>query len=379
MVSLPGVPEETLKTSLYPTSATAAFAFNGSYRQMTSMTFGTGYWLKYAASQPISVVAQDAAQCIIPVRAGWNMIGALSYPAPVTALKPVPPVSIVSKLFGYSAGSGYSGAIMFTPGKAYWVKVSADGYLNLTAESAPPPPSSIGMLADAGHEEERSTPAAELRRLEFTDAGGSRRELHFGASGREVDLSAYELPPIPPAGTFDARFATGRNVEIITRSTSKDVPIHISATHYPVTVRWSGQPGGRSALILDGKALALSSAGRVQIPNEEARVTLRLSPDRSPELPKEYSIDQNYPNPFNPTTTIRYRIPVASRVTIRIYSILGQLVHTLFDGIESEGDKSLEWDASSFGSGTYFCRLMAVSISDPARSFTDIRKMMLVK
>ena len=41
-------------------------------------------------------------------------------------------------------------------------------------------------------------------------------------------------------------------------------------------------------------------------------------------LPTEFSISQNYPNPFNPSTTVRYLLPRAEKVTVAIYDMLGR-------------------------------------------------------
>jgi len=46
-------------------------------------------------------------------------------------------------------------------------------------------------------------------------------------------------------------------------------------------------------------------------------------------LPEGYALSQNYPNPFNPSTTIKFAMPEAGRVTLRIYSLTGQLVREL--------------------------------------------------
>jgi hypothetical protein len=45
----------------------------------------------------------------------------------------------------------------------------------------------------------------------------------------------------------------------------------------------------------------------------------------------KYSLEQNYPNPFNPSTTIRFSLPQASNVMLKVYSLNGQEVATLIN------------------------------------------------
>ena len=102
-------------------------------------------------------------------------------------------------------------------------------------------------------------------------------------------------------------------------------------------------------------------------------------PVSSNELPKKFSLEQNYPNPFNPTATIGYDLPTTSRVSLKVYNLLGQVVATLASGIEEAGIKSVLWNASDFASGVYFYRIDAVSIGDLNKTFTQIKKMVFLK
>jgi photosystem II stability/assembly factor-like uncharacterized protein len=83
--------------------------------------------------------------------------------------------------------------------------------------------------------------------------------------------------------------------------------------------------------------------------------------DASTNFPKQFFLAQNYPNPFNPATIIRYSLPFHTRVSMKIYTLLGQEVRTLVDEMEDPGDRWVEWDAVSMTSGVYFCRLKAGS------------------
>lgn len=93
--------------------------------------------------------------------------------------------------------------------------------------------------------------------------------------------------------------------------------------------------------------------------------------------PSSVFLYQNYPNPFNAGTEIRYALPKACHVVLRIYSLLGQLVATLKDENETAGSKSVRWYArdrlgNEASSGLYFCVLQ----SDNS---TTARRMVLLR
>lgn len=77
------------------------------------------------------------------------------------------------------------------------------------------------------------------------------------------------------------------------------------------------------------------------------------------DLPVNFELSQNYPNPFNPSTTIKYAVPVDSKVRLEIYSMLGELVTTLVNDLQPAGNYTVAFDASRFASGTYIYRLTA--------------------
>ncbi|RKY98905.1 MAG: hypothetical protein DRQ13_03065 [Ignavibacteriae bacterium] len=85
-----------------------------------------------------------------------------------------------------------------------------------------------------------------------------------------------------------------------------------------------------------------------------------------------YSLQQNYPNPFNPITHIRYSIPQSSRVTLKVYDILGNQVAKLVDRYQSPGEYDVMFSAGVLVSGIYFYRLQA-------GNFLAIKKLILLK
>ena len=79
-------------------------------------------------------------------------------------------------------------------------------------------------------------------------------------------------------------------------------------------------------------------------------------------LPKEFALGCNFPNPFNPSTTIPVAVPRSSNVVLKVYTILGEEVRTVFAGSLEPGHYWFVWDGSSasgrpVSTGVYLIRL----------------------
>ncbi|MFN3426399.1 MAG: alpha/beta hydrolase-fold protein [Candidatus Thermochlorobacter sp.] len=89
-------------------------------------------------------------------------------------------------------------------------------------------------------------------------------------------------------------------------------------------------------------------------------------------LPKEFRLEQNYPNPFNPTTTITYTLPKRSKVSLKVFDVLGREVATLVNQVQEVGAYRAYFSAHGLTSGVYFYQLRA-------DEFSQTRKMTLLK
>lgn len=88
--------------------------------------------------------------------------------------------------------------------------------------------------------------------------------------------------------------------------------------------------------------------------------------------PLKYELMQNYPNPFNPITTIKYAIPEAGKVTLKIFSLLGEQVAELINEEKPAGFHQVEFDASKLSSGVYFYKI-------ESNTFTQMKKLSVIK
>ncbi len=262
MVSVPLILQEHRPDALFPRAGTPAYSYSHglAYAVADSLVHGIGYWIKYNAPDSLVFAGRSNAADTVALTAGWNLLGAPSFPARVHDIVSMPPQAVTSRFFEYR--EGYRTCDTLAPGTGYWVQVQEPCNLIFTPILAGNRPSTALAI-------------------------------------RIVPNSGY--PPAPPGANDD------------------------------------------------------------------------------PLLPAEYALDQAYPNPFNPGTTIRYQLPADSRVSLKIYNVLGQLVEVVRDDEEPAGYKEARWDGAEFSSGVYFYRLEATDVNNPFRAFSSTKKMVLVK
>jgi hypothetical protein len=86
----------------------------------------------------------------------------------------------------------------------------------------------------------------------------------------------------------------------------------------------------------------------------------------------KFDLSQNYPNPFNPTTKINFDLPKDSKVSMKLYDMLGREVLTLLNEFRTAGYYTIDFNATSLSSGVYFYRISA-------GEFSAVKKMTLIK
>jgi hypothetical protein len=69
---------------------------------------------------------------------------------------------------------------------------------------------------------------------------------------------------------------------------------------------------------------------------------------------------------------VKFNLPKAGDVSLKLYDILGKEVDNLFTGFLSAGYFQINFNASALSSGVYFYRL-------ETENFADIKRMLMVK
>jgi hypothetical protein len=94
-------------------------------------------------------------------------------------------------------------------------------------------------------------------------------------------------------------------------------------------------------------------------------------------VPDVYSLAQNYPNPFNPATRITFSLAVDSKVSLKIFDVLGQEVASIVNQDLIQGVHTYDFNATGINSGVYFYKIEATGVN--GNEFVDVKKMILVK
>ncbi len=387
LLSVPYIEGDFHPAVLYPTATSVAFGFHSGYITDSVLQDGAGFWIKFGTAGSVPLAGTTFEQESVSVAAGWNMIGNPSYPVLLSDIVSVG-TTVMSNYFGYSNLSGYFIEDTLEPGEGYWVKTSTAGKLFLKTGSVMNAPRNIPQ---AGTRTKGIRTLAGVKSMEgvsqltITDAAGRSAALFFSSARKDIDPAKYEMPPLPPAGMMDVRFATSRAFESAAPEEVRTIPILITSATYPITAQWTiSSNASGAALLVKGKPIDMRASQQIQISDPDSPIRLRLQPANAVLLPKVFALYQNYPNPFNPSTRIKYDLPRDAHVVLKIYNAIGQEIATVKDDIENAGFKSILWNSTngagaSVASGVYFYRIEATSIADPGKPFVDVKKMMVVK
>ncbi len=307
---------------------TAAGAVDSLRREEIDIAPTVGSMLGFAT--PLAV-GNDLTSAAIGVLAGWNMISLPALPPDNRAAALFP--AAITEAFRYE-GSAYAISESLFAGKGYWMRFPAEA-------SAP-----------------IQGPPVERDTIDVSEGWNLIGTI-------SSPLPADSIGSIPGEMTTSQFFGYG-------------AAYYICDTLLPGRGYWvkAGQAG---KLILSVPGLTPSAKAIHIIPIAGLPPPPPAPPSKLPQVPAGVTLGQNFPNPFNPSTIIRYQLPTTSRVIIRIYNTLGQVVRTLTDGVEEAGYRQVEWVASGIPTGVYFYRMDAVSVVDRSEPFTSVQKMLLVR
>ena len=221
----------------------------------------------------------------------------------------------------------------------------------------------IGMDAAAILVYDRALDAAERQQVEWY-----LQQKYFGVP------CPFNTAPVAVDDNFAA--ATGATVMLDVLANDNDPdgfldPASVTVVVSPVTGGLSVLPSGEISYTHSGIPSDVDSFTYVVNDTEgassnEAIVYIGNDPPTGIDSlkPQRFALYQNSPNPFNPTTTIRYDMPSAAHVRVRIYNVQGKLVRDLVNESRPAGRHAAVWDGQSdrgnpVASGVYIAVLQA--------------------
>ena len=347
MVGLPLGVEDSYYLALFPDAVNnTLFSFGEGYSLETNLVEGTGYWLRFDGYGSTTMIGDDFEEITITLDEDWNMISGVSEPANVNSISD--PYGLIIPNTIYSFGEGYELADVIEPGLGYWIRSYGDGNITISSNAGSGKSKFVNRLTDANS-------------ISFNG-----QTLYFGVEIPQEEILSYSLPPKPPAGALDVRYAgdwkvvhNGGEIEVMNNSESLKIDYLI----YHDVYDW---------VLIDqstGDEYKLNSSGTIEIIGDADRFSLMKS---SGSIPEKYTLDQNYPNPFNPVTAISYSVPASGPVSLKVYDLLGEEVSTVVEGEHKVGFHTAQFDGSHLSSGVYFYRL-----SSKDRTIT--KKLILMK
>jgi glucuronoarabinoxylan endo-1,4-beta-xylanase len=173
------------------------------------------------------------------------------------------------------------------------------------------------------------------------------------------------------------------------RGESRYVIVAVNISSSPVEQKFFVQdrPGGTAVFTpyVTTETLNVGKESDIEMTNGSFTVTLdaasittfvtdeiTTSVNGATTVPDSFELSQNYPNPFNPTTQIRYSIPSAGNISLKVYNILGQEIATLFKGYRDAGNYIVEFDGTGLASGVYLYRITT-------DTFVETKKLLLLR
>jgi len=388
LVSLPIMVSDPAVFSIYgPDLADGrvyAFDPDAGYEAVGNMSFGRGYWAHFSTDNVRNLNGiertifeyNDLPGMGQSMANGWNLIGGITYEVQRTSIEESPPGAIVS-LFEFD--QGYKSATSLRPGMGYWIKLKSNATLK-AVRSLPGSPDTLGLTAGASLYDRLLLSLPRTRSWSVTDAEGANAILFAtDADLRDIPYEDIaELPPLPPAGGFDARLAGNR---VFTLDDS-EMLMNIQGK-FPITVKTDADATSQVQYRVERRDRSLQglidgrTGGSVVIygPDEgtkHACLVIRKITSDARTSPTASTLGTIYPNPLRldahrGNATISFAIDEPGLVELSVYDVLGRRVASITRGEYVTGVHAVSWNCRNASgavlpAGCYFIEFRTAGI-----------------
>ena len=250
MVGLPLGVEDSYYLALFPDAVNnTLFSFGEGYSLETNLVEGTGYWLRFDGYGSNSLIGDDFEEITVTLSEDWNMISGVSEPANVNSISD--PYGLIIPNTIYSFGEGYELADVIEPGLGYWIRSYGEGNIMISSDARSSKSKFVNRLTDANS-------------ISFNG-----QTLYFGIEIPQEEILSYSLPPKPPAGAFDVRYAgdwktvfNGGAIEVMNNSHELQIDYKIHQDAWVLKNQ------------LSGEEYLLTNSGSIEIIGDAERFSL---------------------------------------------------------------------------------------------------------
>ena len=225
LVSLPVLTDNNSYQELFPTASLGTlYSFTVNYIAVEELTPGEGYWLRLDEEDTVTMAGQEITSQTLNLQKNWNIIGSISQEA---VLNDPDQLIIPGTIYGFDIN--YVAVDRIEIGKGYWLSTFNAGEVTLVPSSATQISSneqnlknpvrspevldrfrSLRFIQGDGNllaDESQGRSQGELAGQASGDSPGrALGEIYFGGSfDQEFHPLQMQLPPVPPAGSFDVR------------------------------------------------------------------------------------------------------------------------------------------------------------------------------
>ena len=347
LVGLPMNVEDSYYLTVFPDAVEETlFSFDISYIQESNLEPGNGYWLRFDSEGSNIITGVSIPSLTVHLSEDWNLISGITSVVDVNTISDPDELIIPETFFGFSGS--YLEVTELEPGQGYWVRSAGEGDITISA----------GMRAKRreyiNHLEGASTLVV------------NGQTLYFGMDVPDDNKLSYSLPPKPPPGAFDVRFAGDWKYSI------DGGEIQLMSAVPTLSLSYNVIDGEEWILTHSEKGieLPLNGSGLLEIPGDISSIVLTRRVEEI--LPGTFTLKQNYPNPFNPVTEIKYEIPEEGFVSLKVFNILGEEVAVLVNERQPQGNYTATFSAGILPSGVYVYTL-------ESGGYTSVKKCVLMK
>jgi hypothetical protein len=222
--------------------------------------------------------------------------------------------------------------------------------------------------------------AAEESRLFLNESGAFSEETEVGAR----NAGGNHWFNVELTGTASNRWGIGARVRVVAAGVSqiREIPASSGLSLSTLTADFGlGEAARVDSVIVTwpSGAVQLATGHAVDRVLALTEPGVREGPTASAvsQTPRAFELHPSFPNPFDSMTTIRFDVPVATRVNVRVYDLAGRLVRVLEDADRDPGRYTVRWDARNesgrpVAAGVYFYSL-------EAGDFRESKRVMLIR